>query len=167
MTTLQPLSIGPLHLDVPVVLAPMAGVTNAAFRALCRAHGGGLYVSEMIATRALLEQDRKTLNKAAFGPDESPRSIQLYGVAAEETGRAAKALVEQHGVDHIDLNFGCPAPKVTRHGGGAASPPVSPSHGWGVLPPGCPPAPPPGAPAPGGRHPWGRCAAPDTGPPAA
>ncbi len=122
MTTLQPLSIGPLHLDVPVVLAPMAGVTNAAFRALCRAHGGGLYVSEMIATRALLEQDRKTLNKAAFGPDESPRSIQLYGVAAEETGRAAKALVEQHGVDHIDLNFGCPAPKVTRHGGGAALP---------------------------------------------
>lgn len=118
----SPLSIGPLRVDPPVVLAPMAGVTNAPFRTLCRRYGAGLYVSEMIGARALLEGDEKTLANAAFAPDEQIRSIQLYGTEPNSMRAAARLLVEEHGVDHIDLNFGCPVPKVTRHGGGAALP---------------------------------------------
>ncbi len=125
-TLLPPLAIGPITVDPPVVLAPMAGVTNVAFRRLCRRFGGGLYVSEMVGARGLVEGDRRAAYKAAFGPEESPRSIQLYGVEPFEIRDAVALLVddgEDGGrVDHIDLNFGCPAPKVTRHGGGAALP---------------------------------------------
>ncbi len=100
----------------------MAGVTNVAFRTLCRRMGGGLYVSEMVGARALIEGDRKSALKAAFAPDESPRSIQLYGTFADDVRGAVELLADEGRVDHIDLNFGCPAPKVTRHGGGAALP---------------------------------------------
>lgn len=116
------LKIGPIEVDPPVVLAPMAGVTNAAFRRLCRSYGAGLYVSEMITARALAEGNPKTLRMAAFGPDETVRSIQLYGVDPAVMERAVTRLVDGDGVDHIDLNFGCPAAKVTRKGGGAALP---------------------------------------------
>jgi nifR3 family TIM-barrel protein len=105
-----------------VVLAPMAGVTNAAFRRLCRRYGGGLYVSEMIGARGLVEGNDKSTVKASFAPDESPRSIQLYATDADDAAAAVELLVGEGRVDHIDLNFGCPAPKVTRHGGGAALP---------------------------------------------
>ena len=117
-----PLRLGGLEVWPPVVLAPMAGVTNAAFRRLCRRHGGGLYVSEMVGARGLLEGNRTTALKASFAPDESPRSIQLYATDPADAGRATQLLAGQGRVDHIDLNFGCPAPKVTRHGGGAALP---------------------------------------------
>jgi tRNA-dihydrouridine synthase len=116
------LTIGSLALDPPVVLAPMAGVTNAAFRSLCRAHGGGLFVSEMVMARALLAGNERTRRMVAFGPDESPRSVQLYTVDPHVTGLAVRRLVDDVGVDHVDLNFGCPAAKVTRKGGGAALP---------------------------------------------
>jgi len=116
------LRIGPLELDQPVVLAPMAGVTNAPFRRLCRRFGGGLYVSEMISARALCEGNDKTDGMAAFAPDESPRSLQLVGVDPAYVGRAVEILVTEGRVDHIDLNFGCPARKVTRAGGGGALP---------------------------------------------
>lgn len=106
----------------PVVLAPMAGVTNVAFRTLCRRYGAGLYVSEMIGARALVDGDPKTLANAAFAPEETPRSIQLYGTDPLYVGLATRTLVDDHDVQHIDLNFGCPVPKVTRHGGGAALP---------------------------------------------
>lgn len=119
---MNPLSIGSLRVDPPVVLAPMAGVTNAPFRTLCRRYGAGLYVSEMIGARALLEGDEKTLANARFAPEEDLRSIQLYGTEPNSVKAAARLLVEEHGVHHIDLNFGCPVPKVTRHGGGAALP---------------------------------------------
>jgi nifR3 family TIM-barrel protein len=117
-----PLPLGDLEVWPPVVLAPMAGVTNAAFRRLCRRHGGGLYVSEMVGARGLLEGNRTSRLKASFAPDESPRSIQLYATDPVDAGRAAGLLAGEGRVDHIDLNFGCPAPKVTRHGGGAALP---------------------------------------------
>jgi nifR3 family TIM-barrel protein len=131
-----PLRIGPIELSTPVVLAPMAGVTNAPYRTLCRRHGRGLYVSEMVGARGLVEGDRTSHLKASFAPDEPVRSIQLYATAAEDVARAVRLLVdptmtvethsrydpETRPVDHIDLNFGCPAPKVTRHGGGAALP---------------------------------------------
>jgi nifR3 family TIM-barrel protein len=116
------LSIGPLTVEPPVVLAPMAGVTNVAFRRLCRTYGAGLYVSEMVTARALLEGNLRTMRMAAFGDDEPVRSLQLYGVNAEVVGAAVRRLVDEIGVDHIDLNFGCPAAKVTKKGGGAVLP---------------------------------------------
>ena len=106
----------------PVVLAPMAGITNAPFRRLCRRFGAGLYVSEMITARGLLEGNAKTLHLAAFAPDEKPRSLQLYGVDPVSLGEAVAWLVGEGRVDHIDMNFGCPVRKVTRRGGGAALP---------------------------------------------
>jgi nifR3 family TIM-barrel protein len=117
-----PVAIGPLSVWPPVVLAPMAGVTNYPFRAICRQFGAGLYVSEMITARALVEGHAKTLHLAGFGHDESPRSLQLYGVDPWSLGEAAKRLVGDGHVDHIDMNFGCPVRKVTSKGGGAAIP---------------------------------------------
>ena len=116
------LTLGPLTVDPPVVLAPMAGITTPAFRSLCRQHGAGLYVSEMITARALVEGNEKTRRMVAFGADESPRSVQLYGVDPITIGEAVRVLIGEHGVDHVDLNFGCPVAKVTRKGGGAALP---------------------------------------------
>ncbi len=117
-----PLTLGPLQVWPPVVLAPMAGITNYPFRALCRSFGAGLYVSEMVTARPLARGDRASRRLATFGPDESPRSIQLYGVAPDDLAAAVRWLVAEGRVDHIDLNFGCPMPKVTRKGGGAAIP---------------------------------------------
>jgi nifR3 family TIM-barrel protein len=117
--------------DPPVVLAPMAGITNTAFRRLCREamreslgpdRAGGLFVSEMITSRALVERNPKTLRLIRFEPDESPRSIQLYGVDPTVVGAAVRMIVTEDLADHVDLNFGCPVPKVTRKGGGAALP---------------------------------------------
>jgi nifR3 family TIM-barrel protein len=144
MTTLA--RVQPLHLsdtvraDPPVVLAPMAGITNTAFRRLCREamrpaldasaaadpaaipRAGGLFVSEMITTRALVERNAKTLRMVRFEPDEQPRSIQLYGVDPQVVGAAVRMIVAEDLADHVDLNFGCPVPKVTRRGGGSALP---------------------------------------------
>ncbi|MEW6477128.1 MAG: tRNA dihydrouridine synthase DusB [Actinomycetota bacterium] len=118
-----PLGIGPLRLDPPVVLAPMAGVTTRAFRRLCRQFGpGGLYVSEMLTARALVEGNERTARMLRFDADERPRSAQLYGVAPGTVGEATRRLIGDFGVEHVDLNFGCPAPKVTVKGGGAALP---------------------------------------------
>ena len=114
--------IGPLTVSPPVVLAPMAGVTNAPFRRLCRRYGDGLFVSEMIMAKALVEGNDRTEKMVRFEPDEPVRSIQLYGVNPHDVGEAARRLVGEDRVDHIDLNFGCPAVKVTRKGGGAAVP---------------------------------------------
>jgi len=100
----------------------MAGVTNAPFRRLCRQMGAGLYVSEMITARALVESNAKTMLLASFDADESPRSIQLYGVDPVVIGEAVRRLTDEGRVDHVDLNFGCPASKVTKLGGGAALP---------------------------------------------
>ena len=143
-----PLRIGPLEVSTPVELAPMAGVTNASFRRLCRemaeaalpealspaspgpvaAPGAGLlapaglYVTEMVTTRALVERNERTLAMVRTDPAERVRSIQLYGVDPATVGAAVRILVEEDLADHIDLNFGCPVPKVTRKGGGAALP---------------------------------------------
>ncbi len=117
-----PITIGTLSVWPPVVLAPMAGVTNWPFRAICRRFGAGLYVSEMVTARPLVEGRAKTLMLAEFGEDESPRSLQLYGVDPYYVGQAVEWLVGEGRVDHIDLNFGCPVPKVTRKGGGSAIP---------------------------------------------
>ena len=109
-------------LSTPVVLAPMAGITNAAFRRLCREQGAGLFVSEMVTARALIERREETFRLIKPGVDETPRSIQLYAVDPVVLGKAVDLLGSENLADHIDLNFGCPVPKVTRRGGGAALP---------------------------------------------
>src|SRR4051812_6967842 len=114
--------IGAITVSPPVVLAPMAGVTNYPFRAVCWEFGAGLYVSEMINARPLVDGRDKTLKLADFGPDESPRSLQLYGTDPYYISEAVKRLVNDGRIDHLDMNFGCPVPKVTRKGGGAAIP---------------------------------------------
>src|SRR6476660_945613 len=119
---LKTLQLGPISVWPPVVLAPMAGVTNYPFRAVCRRFGAGLYVSEMINARPLVDGRDKTLKLADFGPDESPRSMQLYGTDPYYIAEAVKRLVGEGKIDHLDMNFGCPVPKVTRKGGGAAIP---------------------------------------------
>ncbi|MCS6798499.1 MAG: tRNA dihydrouridine synthase DusB [Myxococcota bacterium] len=123
MAALLPaLRLGPLRIDPPVVLAPMAGVTNAPFRALCRRFGAGLFVCEMVAARPLAEGRAHAARLAGFYPDESPRSLQLYATSPRDAAEAIRRLVGEGRVDHVDLNFGCPVPKVTRKGGGAAIP---------------------------------------------
>lgn len=135
--------VGPLRLWSPVILAPMAGVTDAPFRRFCREYGesalpqswwegrdlearvdapAGLYVMEMVTSRALVEGSPRTWDMVRPDPTERVRSIQLYGVVPEVMGKAAQILVDRDLADHIDLNFGCPVPKVTRKGGGAAVP---------------------------------------------
>ena len=121
--------IGPIALASPVVLAPMAGVTNVAFRTLCReleqARVGtvsGLYVCEMVTARALVERHPVTMHMTTFAADESPRSLQLYTVDPATTYAAMKMFADEGLADHVDMNFGCPVPKVTRRGGGAALP---------------------------------------------
>lgn len=121
------LTVGRYTAGTPVVLAPMAGITNQAFRALCReqmraAGGDGFFVSEMVTSRALIERNDESLRLIQHGPEESPRSVQLYGVDPGTVGAAVRMLVEEDRADHVDLNFGCPVPKVTRKGGGAALP---------------------------------------------
>ncbi|MER6047488.1 tRNA dihydrouridine synthase DusB [Streptomyces sp. NPDC001793] len=141
MGAMSSLQIGPHTVQPPVVLAPMAGITNAPFRTLCRefaegdgwgsggrppgdrsSGGKGLFVSEMITTRALVERNEKTMQLIHFDATERPRSIQLYGVDPVTVGKAVRMIVEEDLADHIDLNFGCPVPKVTRKGGGSALP---------------------------------------------
>jgi nifR3 family TIM-barrel protein len=100
----------------------MAGITNSAFRRLCREYGGGLYVAEMVTSRALVERTPESLRIISHDEDEKVRSVQLYGVDPVTVGQAVRMLVEEDRADHIDLNFGCPVPKVTRRGGGSALP---------------------------------------------
>ena len=116
------LRLGSLRVDTPVVLAPMAGITNAAYRRLCAEQGAGLYVCEMITSRGIVERDETTLKMLTFDETERVRSVQLYGTDPVYVGKAAEILAAEHGVAHIDLNFGCPVPKVTRKGGGGALP---------------------------------------------
>lgn len=116
------LRVGDRVIDPPVVLAPMAGITNRAFRRLCREQGAGLYVSEMVTSRALIERNEATMDLVTFAPDESPRSVQLYGVDPQVMAAAARIIIDEDRADHIDMNFGCPVPKVTRKGGGSALP---------------------------------------------
>ncbi len=116
------LQYGEIAISIPVVLAPMAGITNTAFRRLCREYGGGLYVSEMVTSRALVERTEESMRLIGHHESEGTRSVQLYGVDPKTIAEAVTMLVAEDRADHIDLNFGCPVPKVTRKGGGAALP---------------------------------------------
>ena len=145
----SPIQLGDIRVHTPVILAPMAGVTDQAFRRVCREFGeaplrrhaqngdipdligqavphvdapSGLYVAEMVTARALLEDNGRAWSMVRPDPSERVRSVQLYGTAPEALSAAGALLVDQELADHVDLNFGCPVPKVTRKGGGAAIP---------------------------------------------
>lgn len=123
INTIKPVDLGTVHVPTPVVLSPMAGVTNWPFRVLCEEYGpDGLYVAEMITARALVARNPKALRLCRFAPTERIRSLQLYGVNPAIVAQAARIVVDEGMADHIDLNFGCPVPKVTRRGGGSALP---------------------------------------------
>lgn len=130
MTAAAPaLTIGGIDLSSPVILAPMAGVTNMPFRVLCReieeeltGTSSGLYVCEMITARAMVARNKKTLHMTTFADVETPRSMQLYTVDPKFTYEAVRMIVDENIADHVDMNFGCPVPKVTRKGGGCAIP---------------------------------------------
>ncbi|MGQ9591930.1 MAG: tRNA dihydrouridine synthase DusB [Planctomycetota bacterium] len=119
----RPLAVGPrLSVWPPVALAPMAGVTNYAYRTICAGFGAGLCVSEMVSAQGLVRGGERTWRLARFGPEERPRSIQIFGADPDAVGEAVRLVVDRLGVDHVDLNFGCPVPKVVLKGMGAAVP---------------------------------------------
>ena len=119
---LPPLQLGKHTIETPVILAPMAGITNRAFRRLCREYGGGVYVTEMVTARALVERNTESMRIISHDADEDFRSIQIYGVDPNTVRAAVRMVIDENRADHIDLNFGCPVPKVTRKGGGASLP---------------------------------------------
>lgn len=119
MTKLAPIDIGPVRIDMPVILAPMTGVTDLPFRTLVRRFGSGLNVTEMIASQAAIRETRQSIQKAAWDPAEEPVSMQLVGCTAKEMGEAAK-LSEDRGAAIIDINMGCPVRKVTNGDAGSA-----------------------------------------------
>ena len=117
--TLQPIKVGPVQIDSPVVLAPMTGVSDLPFRRLVRRYGSGLNVTEMIASPAAIRETRQSIQKAAWDPAEEPVSMQLVGCEPAQMAEAAK-LVEDRGAAIIDINMGCPVRKVVNGDAGSA-----------------------------------------------
>jgi tRNA-dihydrouridine synthase B len=113
------ITIGPVNLSEPVLLAPMSGVTDLPFRRLVKRHGAGLVISEMIASAAMIRENRRSLTMASTEPDEQPMAVQLAGCEPEDLAEAAK-LNEDRGAAIIDINFGCPVKKVVNGHAGSA-----------------------------------------------
>lgn len=114
------MNIGRIHVDSRLVLAPMAGVTDLAFRQICRELGAGLTVTEMVSAKALCYQDRKTRSLLRLGPGEHPAGVQIFGSDAACMAEAACMAAELSGADFIDINMGCPVGKVVSNGDGSA-----------------------------------------------
>jgi tRNA-dihydrouridine synthase B len=119
MTELKPISIGPVQIASPVILAPMTGVTDLPFRKVVKRYGAGLTVSEMIASQAMIRETRQSLQKALWDPAEEPVSVQLAGCEPDVMAEAAR-LNEQRGAAIIDINMGCPVRKVVIGDAGSA-----------------------------------------------
>ncbi|WP_338504229.1 tRNA dihydrouridine synthase DusB [Sphingomonas kaistensis] len=119
MDSFKPISIGPVRIDAPVILAPMTGVSDLPFRKIVKRFGAGLTVSEMIASQAAIRETRQSLQKALWDPSEEPVSLQLAGCSPIEMADAAK-LNEQRGAAIIDINMGCPVKKVVNGDAGSA-----------------------------------------------
>jgi tRNA-dihydrouridine synthase B len=119
MSQLKPISVGPVRIETPVILAPMTGVTDLPFRRIVKRYGAGLTVSEMIASQAMIRETRQSLQKALWDPAEEPVSLQLAGCEPEVMAEAAK-LNEQRGAAIIDINMGCPVKKVVNGDAGSA-----------------------------------------------
>ena len=114
------MQIGTVKIDGRLVLAPMAGVTDLAFRRICREHGAALTVTEMVSTKALCYQDRKTPRLLELAPDEHPAAVQIFGHEPETMAEGARIALEKSGCDIIDINMGCPMPKIAGNGDGSA-----------------------------------------------
>ena len=119
MNRIRPISIGPICIETPVILAPMTGVTDLPFRTIVRRYGSGLNVTEMIASAAMIRETRQSLQKAAWHPSEEPVSMQLAGCSPAEMAEAAK-LNADRGAAIIDINMGCPVKKVVNGDAGSA-----------------------------------------------
>ena len=119
MSLVQPISVGPVRIDAPVILAPMTGVTDLPFRRVVKRYGAGLTVSEMIASQAMIRETRQSLQKALWDPVEEPVSLQLAGCEPHVMAEAAR-LNEQRGAAIIDINMGCPVRKVVNGDAGSA-----------------------------------------------
>ncbi len=115
------LTIGSLTITPPILLAPMAGITDYPFRLLCKEMGAGLVYSEFVSAHGIIRENRKTLKMIRFTPQERPIGIQIFGDSPAVMAQAAREIREQFKPDLIDINYGCPVPKVTRQGAGSAA----------------------------------------------
>ena len=113
------MNIGNIELSAPLALAPMAGITDLPFRLICRRLGCGMTVSEMVSAKGLLYKNVKTTEMLRIDDGERPTAIQLFGSVPAELAEAAR-MVEASGADMIDLNMGCPVPKIVNNGEGSA-----------------------------------------------
>ena len=112
--------IGNVAIDSKLYLAPMAGVTDAAFRQICREYGAGLSCTELVSAKALCYDDEKSKKLLFLAPNETPGVVQIFGNVPEEMARAAKVAVAVSGADILDINMGCPTPKIVGNGDGCA-----------------------------------------------
>ncbi len=114
------MQIGSVSIDTKLVLAPMAGVTDQAFRTICRRMGAGYTYTEMISSKALTFGDKKTASLMRLGPGESPAAVQIFGSDPACMGEAAAMAVEASGAEILDINMGCPVGKIAGNGDGSA-----------------------------------------------
>ncbi len=115
------MKIGNIHIETPIFLAPMAGVTDYPFRILCKEMGAGIVYSEFVSADGIIRENSKTLSLIRFEEAERPIGIQIFGSDAETMSQAAKYVVDTFHPDILDINYGCPVPKVTKKGGGSAA----------------------------------------------
>ena len=114
------MQIGNVTINGKLALAPMAGVTDLAFRRICREHGATLTVTEMVSAKALCYRDKKTPRLLELGEGEHPAAAQVFGHEPDTMAEGAKLALEKSGCDIIDINMGCPAPKIVNNGDGSA-----------------------------------------------
>ena len=114
------MQIGKVNINGRLALAPMAGVTDLAFRRICREHGAALTVTEMVSAKALCYKDKKTPRLLELGEDEHPAAAQIFGHEPDTMAEGARIALERSGCDIIDINMGCPAPKIVNNGDGSA-----------------------------------------------
>ena len=115
------MQIGGLNIQIPILLAPMAGVTDYPFRVLCKAQGAGVVYSEFVSAHGIIRENAKTWQMIKFTDFERPIGIQIFGDTPEVMSRAAKIVVDKFSPDILDINYGCPVPKVTKRGAGSAA----------------------------------------------
>jgi len=118
---INPLKIGDITIDVPVFLAPMAGVTDHSFRILCKEMGAGVVYSEFVSAHGIIRENEKTLNMIQFTEKERPIGVQIFGDSPEVMAKAARMVADRFNPNIIDINYGCPVPKVTKKGAGSAA----------------------------------------------
>ena len=115
------MNIGTIHINSPVLLAPMAGITDYPFRILCKEMGAGIVYSEFVSADGIIRENSKTLSLIHFEEAERPIGIQIFGSDADVMSQAARYVVDTFKPDILDINYGCPVPKVTKKGGGSAA----------------------------------------------